>query len=400
MKFKQKLHLVREVIKSRIFRKILLYTLLSYIIVPILGYIIYFLSSTSENRTSPLLAWFFLTYLLLGLISGFIIAVIISMFFANRILLIKSKAEKMVQLKFDEDIQKIGEDEIGDLGIILNNLSSTLSSTLTILDEQNRELLLQVAKEKELEKERADFIAAISHELKTPIAVIKGQTEGMLYQVGKFKNRDEYLKKNLVVLDNMNNLVMEMIEINRLNTITKIDYEKINLSKILDDQISRINVLIEDKKQILKLKIEKDINVFGDKKFIERALNNILMNANKYSPLGAEIRINFRAEVESYLLNIENTGVHIPSDVISKLFNQFSRVEKSGNKETGGSGIGLYVVKKIFDLHEYQYQMHNTIDGIEFNLKIDREGNEKLEAGLSLKASESTIEIDSENQVH
>ena len=189
-----------------------------------------------------------------------------------------------------------------------------------------------INKEREEDKKRKEFIATISHELKTPITIISGQLEGMIYNVGKYKDRDTYLKKSYDSTQELKVLVNEMMEISKNEILEKdLKFEVINFTNLLGDLVNRQSYFVEDKNLKLIYKVEENLTIKADKEKIIKALNNLINNAIKYSPKDEKIIIKaFKSKAsKTVVFEIENTGVTIEKKYLNEVFNPFYRVEKS-----------------------------------------------------------------------
>lgn len=228
-----------------------------------------------------------------------------------------------------------------------------------------------INKEREEEKKRKEFIATISHELKTPITIISGQLEGMIYNVGKYKDRELYLKKSYDCTQELKGLVDEMMEISKNELLEKdLKVENINLSEMLRELVNRQSYLIEDKNLNLIYKVENRLIVRADREKITKVLNNLINNAIKYSPKNEKIIVKaYKSKAsKTVIFEIENTGVTIEQEYLSEVFNPFFRVEKSRNRKTGGSGLGLYIVSKILKSHNLYYRMESKKNSVIFTI--------------------------------
>lgn len=226
-----------------------------------------------------------------------------------------------------------------------------------------------INKEREEEKKRKEFIATISHELKTPITIISGQLEGMIYNVGKYKDRETYLKKSYEATQELKLLVNEMMEISKREILEKdLLIESIDFTGLLNTLLNRQNFLLEEKKLELSCKIEKNLVIKADKDKITKALNNLINNAIKYSPENEKIIIKaYKSKTTKRIIfDIENTGVTIENKYLKEIFNPFYRIEKSRNRKTGGSGLGLYIVSEILKSHNLQYKMESKKNSVSF----------------------------------
>lgn len=228
-----------------------------------------------------------------------------------------------------------------------------------------------INKEREEEKKRKEFIATISHELKTPITIISGQLEGMIYNVGKYKDRDMYLKKCYDSTQELKVLVDEMMEISKNELLEKnMKLEVINFTELLGELVNRQNYLIEEKSLKLIYKVEKKLNIRADREKIIKVLNNLINNAIKYSPPNEKIIVkSYKSRAsKTVVFEIENTGVTVEQKYLSEVFNPFFRVEKSRNRKTGGSGLGLYIVSQILKSQNIYYKMESKKNSVLFTI--------------------------------
>lgn len=256
-------------------------------------------------------------------------------------------------------------DEIGVLSYSLNDLSKKLAAALSELQKVNQKLQADIDMERRLEKQRIEFFSVISHELKTPITIIKGQLQGMLYQVGRYKDRETYLARSLEVTDTLEKMVQELLIISRLDT-PGYTFKKcnLNLSKLISDQLAAYEDLFMQKDLVVEKFISAEVYISGDIQLLQKVLDNLFGNAASYSGVGNQIKVKLWKEAKKANLTIENTGAHIPDENIPKLFEAFYRVDLSRNRQTGGTGLGLYIVKTVLDLHEAKIEIANTFQGV------------------------------------
>ncbi|MDR0943607.1 MAG: HAMP domain-containing histidine kinase [Ruminococcus sp.] len=212
---------------------------------------------------------------------------------------------------------------------------------------------LQTANEKlqadiKEERRRRNFFSAISHELKTPVTILKGELDGMILGVGKFKDRDKYLLEAYETTQAIEQLVKEIMTAAKLD-IVKLTPEEINLSELTNECLVKIEELTKEKNISVNQKFS-DNPITADKKLMEIVISNIIGNAVKHSPQGTEINICFD---ETFVFTIENHGTHIE--------------ETTDDSDISG-GLGLYIVKSILDLHGFKYSFENTEDGTRFSI--------------------------------
>ena len=228
-----------------------------------------------------------------------------------------------------------------------------------------------IESERMQEAKRKEFIATISHELKTPITIISGQLEGMIYNIGKYKDRDTYLQKSYDSTQELKTLVEEMIQVSKFEILEKKSESKeFDLNSLINKLIKRQMYLIEEKELKLDVKYQGEIFINADEERIAKAINNLINNAIKYSPENAELLIRLYKK-ENAILEIENTGITIDEKHKDKLFKPFYRVEKSRNRKSGVSGLGLYIVSQILREHGFKYNIKNGKNSVIFIIEFN-----------------------------
>ncbi len=317
----------------------------------------------------------FLRIFPLLLIVVFAISLIASWLYSRIItkpvLEISRVSEKMSDLHFEWQVNEQRKDELGILGKSLNGLSQNLRIALTDLKKANAELEADIEREKALEQAQIDFFSAASHELKTPITIIKGQLEGMLLGIGTYKDREKYLSRSLEVTQTLESMVYDLLTISRLQTsVSDFKKETFDCVPLIRKYLSDTEDLIVDKDLQISFPSSKPIIVNANKILIEKVFSNLIGNAVKYSPPKAVINITVQKQQSNYLFSIENHGTHIPEETIPKLFEAFYRVDTSRSRQTGGSGLGLYIVQKILQQHNSCCNVRNTENGVEFFFKL------------------------------
>lgn len=297
------------------------------------------------------------------------VSVLVAVFYAWYITAPIKKISKMSRRMASMDFSSLcpvdRTDEIGVLADSLNTLSSNLSVALMELKEANQKLQADIDKERELERQRVEFFSATSHELKTPITIIKGQLQGMLYQVGRYKDRETYLAQSLEVTNTLEKMVQELLTISRLDTPGYVCKKSdIDFSRLINERLIAYEDLFMQKELNVEKTVTPELHITGDIQLLQKVLDNLLGNAATYSGIGNCIFVKLWNELGKIKLTIENTGVHIPDEDIPKLFEAFYRVEQSRNRQTGGTGLGLYIVKTILELHGAEIEIANSAQGV------------------------------------
>ena len=260
-------------------------------------------------------------------------------------------------------------------GIFLISIvcSGIYSRYIIKLKESNIELKVEISKQRELEQKQREFFSAASHELKTPLTILKGHLTGMLNKVKGYENQESYMERSLAVVEKMETLVKELLYVSKTDGKQRTEYKTIDFAELLRVQIADVTDLLSEKEISLSVDIPDKILCDADPAQMERAIQNVLVNAIRYSPNGEAIYISLSNDKNTVSCKVENTGVHIPKEMIPHLFEAFYRADTSRNRNTGGTGLGLYIVRKIMELHHAKYGIQNTSRGVVFWLEMPQE---------------------------
>lgn len=328
--------------------------------------------SVSEGTVNQIMVTFLKitpAILLLIFVISIISAQIISRVITKPVIDISNISKKLTKLDMTWRCNTSRTDEIGILANNLDTMAKRLNETLNELTVANKLLQKDIEKEKEREKLQTEFFRAVSHELKTPLTIIKGELEGMICEVGEYKDKKKYLKHSLKVANEMENLIKEILSVAMMKDENfKLNMKNLNFTNIIKKAYKKYQGIAEDKGIEIITDIQDDYEFTGDERLLENAISNVVGNAVIYSPKNEKVFIDFNDKV----MKIENTGIHIEKEDLKQLFNPFFRVDKSRNKNTGGSGLGLYIVKTIFDYHNISYKIENSQNGILFIIKLPK----------------------------
>lgn len=286
------------------------------------------------------------------------------------ILRISSVSRRMARMDMTWRCDVNRADELGDLADSLNTLSQRLTQAMRELEDANRQLQRDVEASRALEKQRRDFFAAASHELKTPLTVLRGQLESMALGVGDYKHHEKYLPQALAAVESIELLVREMLTISKMESgISKEAFSEELLFPILAACLEEIEPFAAEKQIAVRLSCQqKDMRAPINPPLFAKALSNILSNAVRYSPPGESITVTLSPSG----LSIVNTGVTIPEKDLRLLFTPFYRVDPSRNRKSGGSGLGLYIVHTILHLHGFAYRLDNADHAVRFIIHFDQ----------------------------
>ncbi|MDF2534829.1 MAG: sensor histidine kinase [Bacillales bacterium] len=307
------------------------------------------------------------------LIVAIIAGIFLSRMISKPLVQINSAATKMAELDFSVKIPVQSEDEIGQLSESFNEMSRNLQTALTDLQSANEHLKEDMEKERKIEEKRREFVATVSHELKSPITAVKGQLEGMIFGIGVYKDKDTYLKKSFAKLEEMEGLVKEMLEVSRLD---RPDFNPkispISLDKLVTSLINKQEYFLREKRLKLETSILENVRIKSDENLLGKVIQNIIHNAVAYTPEEETIRIKLEDDVDQYVLSVLNTGAKIETDNIEDIFRPFYRLDKSRNRNLGGSGLGLYIVKRFLDTLQIPFKMESLPEGVKFTIFFEK----------------------------
>lgn len=283
--------------------------------------------------------------------------------------------EKMSNMDFSEKCDVKSRDEIGHLSDSINNLSVSLDTTLNDLNEKNKQLSDDIEKKQTLEQLRKEFISSISHELKTPIAIIKGYAEGaqMMLDGDDSKGAAEYCEIITKESDKMNALVYELLELSRYELgDSRLEIEKFELKPFIEDYTDAEKIVFEEKGIRFSAEIPENALCEGDTVKLSMVLNNFVSNAVSHADGEKEIKITCRDMADKYRITVFNSGEHIKDEDIEKIWKSFYRADKSHSRKEGRFGLGLSIVSAIQNLHGMEYGVKNAENGVEFWFDIKK----------------------------
>ena len=342
------------------------------------GYFLYVRMPISSIKESVKISNTFL-YMIAGIVIliGGIIVLIISKHFTKPIVELNDIAKKMSNLDFSQKYtQTKSQDELTDLGNSINVMSEKLEATIKRLKESNNELERDVEEKSKINEMRTKFISDVSHELKTPISLIQGYSEGLLENVNiDEESRRFYAEVILDESNKMDKLVKQLLELMKLEYKQReFNNKNFNILELEKELIAKSKVMIEEKDIKIEMQ-EEDIIVFADDFYIDQVFLNYLTNAIKNAEsINDEkvIRIENRKIPETNMVRISvfNTGKNIEEENLERIWNRFYKVDESRNRNDGGTGIGLSLVKAIMNNYGYNYGVENKFNGVEFYFEL------------------------------
>ena len=315
---------------------------------------------------------------IITVILGGIAILIIAEKFTKPIEELSKITNKMTKLNFDKKFNVANnEDEINELGKNINTLSDRLKNTIQQLKKNNSELERDIEEKAKIDEMRKRFVSDVSHELKTPIALIQGYAEGLIENVNSDEeNRNFYANVILDETNKMDKLVKRLLELSRLETEdTKFNDTNFDIVELINSLITNHQVVLKDEKIIVEFEEKNPIYVCADDFYIEQVMSNYFTNAikNVKSVNGAKkiiIKIRKAEEQGKIRISVFNTGKNIDEEDLRRIWNRFYKVDESRDRSKGGSGIGLSLVKAVMKKYNNKYGVENKEDGVEFYFEL------------------------------
>lgn len=310
-------------------------------------------------------------YLYIGLFTIFISSVVI--WFISRHIIrplqqLSELSKEMANLNFDAKYTSTSEDEIGVLGNNLNRMSGELEKTISELRTANNELQKDIEKKEQIDEMRKEFLSNVSHELKTPIALIQGYAEGLQECINDDQESREFYCD--VIIDEaakMNNMVKKLLSLNQLEFGNDtVNMERFDLTELVKGVVQSAQLLASQKEAEIRFLQEEPISVWGDEFKIEEVVTNYVSNALNHVDFEKKIEIKAVKRGDVVRLSVFNTGARIPEEDLDKIWIKFYKVDKARTREYGGSGIGLSIVKAIMDSMNQKCGVINYENGVEF----------------------------------
>ena len=309
------------------------------------------------------------------IISAFV-ASLISKRFTSPILQLNDITKKMAKLDFEQKYRiNDSDDEINELGKNINTMSDKLESTIKQLRETNSELEKDIEEKSKIDEMRKQFISDVSHELKTPIALIQGYAEGLIENV----NNDDESRKFYaeVILDESNKmdvLVKQLLELMKLEYgKRKFNDEEFDVVELINEVIRKCNVMLEENQIQVVFDEKKPIYAYADDFYVEQVVTNYFTNAIKHAKEvngKKQIKITIQNVKNKIRVSVFNTGDKIPEEDLTRVWGRFYKIDDSRNRENSGSGIGLSIVRAIQNNYQNEYGVQNLSNGVKFYFDI------------------------------
>ncbi len=313
---------------------------------------------------------------LIGMITG-LVGIILMYFFSRNfttpILKLAEISKRMSNMDFTARYDVKGQDELGELGSCINTLSEQLEQTISELKTANNELRIDNERKSQIDDMRKEFLSNVSHELKTPIALIQGYAEGLMENVNDDQeSRDFYCEVIMDEAQKMNKMVKKLLTLNQIefgNNFLQI--ERFDIIQMMNSVLNSTHILFEQKEVYLDFVEKEPIYVWSDEYMIEEVFTNFISNALNHVSGDNVIRISLDRVNDNLRVSVFNTGNTIPEDELEKIWIKFYKVDKARTREYGGNGIGLSIVSAIMKSLNHDYGVYNTDNGVCFWFEVD-----------------------------
>lgn len=316
----------------------------------------------------------FLAYIAIGsILISMILMILVGNSFTKPILQIADIARQMANLDFEVKYPVRTQDEIGVLGGSINVLAETLESTISELKAANNELQKDIQDKIQIDEMRKEFLSNVSHELKTPIALIQGYAEGLQDNINEdVESREFYCEVIIDEANKMNKMVKKLLTLNQIEFgKNQVTFERFDIVQVLQSVIHSATLLAEQKDAEIIMEDYESVYVWADEYMVEEVITNYISNAINHVEGEKRIEVTMQQRDGILRVSVYNTGIPIPEEDLEKVWIKFYKVDKARTRAYGGSGIGLSIVKAVMKAMNRDCGVINHEDGVEFWFELD-----------------------------
>ena len=316
---------------------------------------------------------FFIYVALTAMVFGSVLIWWLSRRISEPILELTDISRRMTELDFNAKFTSGSDNEIGVLGAHMNEMSENLEKTISELKTANNELQRDIEQKTQIDEMRKEFLSNVSHELKTPIALIQGYAEGLKECINdNAESRDFYCEVIMDEAQKMNTMVKNLLSLNQLEFGNDVvTMERFDIVALIRNVLNSSKILMDQKEIHLIFKEEEPVYVWADEFKIEEVVTNYISNAIHHCEFDKVIEVKIQREDSLVRVSVFNTGQPIPEEDLDKVWIKFFKVDKARTREYGGSGIGLSIVKAIMDSLHRECGVRNYDNGVEFWFELD-----------------------------
>jgi signal transduction histidine kinase len=329
-------------------------------------YIVMYKAIDNLNANAEVANQFFIMVSIGLVIIGSVIMFLFARKVTEPIVELKEITEEIAQQDFSHKFEVKTHDEIGQLGANINKMSSELDKAMTSLKED-------IKRKEAIDSMRKRFISNVSHELKTPIGIIKGYVEGIKYDVYESeKEKAIYYDVIINETDKMNAMLGQLLSLSTMDSATDtMNLKVFNMAVLIDEVVTKFNRAFEDKGITLHKDAKDDAFIEADYLKIEQVITNYVTNAINHVEGHKEIKISLRRCNKKVVVAVYNSGANIPLQEADNIWESFYKVDKARTREYGGTGLGLSIVRTIMEKHKGKYGFTNRDEGVEFWFELE-----------------------------
>lgn len=311
---------------------------------------------------------------IISILISSIAVLLISRHFTKPLTELNVIANNMANLDFSKKYKITTRDEIGNLGESINCLSNNLEKTIEDLKAANIELEKDIEETSKISEMRSKFVSDVSHELKTPIALIQGYAEGLLDNVASSdEDRKYYASVILDEANKMSTLTKDLLDLSKLEYgQNELQIETFDITEMIKTFLKKNEPLFLEKNIKPVFECDKEFLVTGDVFRIEQVLTNYITNAIKNVDDKKQIKISIVENNKYVKIIVFNSGSQISDEDKLRIWNRFYKVDTSRNRASGGTGLGLSVVKAIMSQHHTSCGVENATDGVAFYFELKK----------------------------
>ncbi|WP_138303747.1 MULTISPECIES: HAMP domain-containing sensor histidine kinase [Eubacteriales] len=338
------------------------------------SYNIFIRSPLESIQETMVLFYRFLIIVGLGVIAGGILFV---WYFSRRLTEplreLAVLSARMADLDFDAKYTSGGGGEIGALGENFNTMSEKLEATISELKNANFRLQQDIEQKEKIEKMRTDFMGNVSHELKTPIALIQGYAEGLKEGVSDdAQSREFYCDVIMDEASKMNQMVKNLMTLNQLEFGDEdVEFQRFDLTELIRGVLQSMEIMVQQKEARVQFRQREPVYVWADEFKAEQVVRNYVSNAFNHLDGDRVVDVKIIPSGDKVRVTVFNTGIPIPEEDVPHIWEKFYKVDKAHTREYGGNGIGLSIVKAIMDSFHQEYGVKNYDNGVEFWFELD-----------------------------
>lgn len=327
----------------------------------------------SIEESASLANRFLISLGIVGILAGGLLIWLFSRRITQPVMELARLSQDMANLNFETRYTRGGKDEIGVLGENFNRMSAQLEKTISELKSANNRLQKDIEQKEKMENMRNEFLGNVSHELKTPIALIQGYAEGLKEGINEdSESREFYCDVIMDEAAKMNAMVKNLLTLNQLEFGERdVCFERFDIVRLVRGVLSSCEILIQQAGATVDFIADEKLYVWADEFKTEQVVRNYLTNAIHHVQNERRIEVRIVSDGDVARVWVFNSGSPIQEEDLSKIWDKFYKVDKAHTREYGGNGIGLSIAKAIMESFHQKYGVKNYENGVAFWFELD-----------------------------